>query len=239
MMQRPFPDHSVMTWLSIFIMDIFYMALGFGIYFSYKHFKTKHDELSLKYLARTVELQQLQLQLSPHFLFNALNNIYSYSIDSNNKSSELILKLSELMRMVLENSRKEKILLQSEIDFASCYIAFEKERVGKRCTINFSHQVYSESAEIAPFILFTFIENAFKHGTDTIKDSKIDIAITSDEKQITLVVRNTLTKNHSIDSTKMGLSNVIRRLGLIYPNKHRIDFTITEGYYEVYLNFDL
>ena len=96
-----------------------------------------------------MEIQQLKSQLNPHFLFNALNNIYSYTLHSNKFGNELILKLSELMRFILASAERNKINVEEEIKFIENYIAFEKERLGNRCDIKYDKKINYKERKIA------------------------------------------------------------------------------------------
>jgi hypothetical protein len=219
---RPFPPHTAIVWATIYGIDLSYMLLGFGMYYAFHHFKNKHDLLKLQYLHRELELKQLKEQLNPHFLFNALNNIYSYSLEKNSYSKELILKLSELMRFILTNSDRDKIPLQEECAFIESYMAFEKERLGDLCEINYQKNITNENKEIAPFILFTLVENAFKHGTHSTERSSVGIQLSADERMIRLTTTNLITEPTTAVSTKVGLSNIKRRLELLYPQSHTL-----------------
>lgn len=229
---KPFPPHTPAMWASIYGVDLSYMLLGFCLYYSFHHFKTRHDLLKLQYLRREMELKQLKEQLNPHFLFNALNNIYSYSLEKNSYSKELILQLSELMRFILTNSEKDSIPLWEECAFIENYITFEKERLGDLCDISYCKEVEDEGVEVAPFILFTLVENAFKHGTHSTEKSAVSISLRGDSANISLATANLVSEPAMPGSTGIGLSNAKRRLELLYPGSHSlttqaVDMTFT------------
>ena len=216
---------------------VLYTVLAAGFYFAIKYLKEKRAHYHLSILKRDVELQQLKSQLNPHFLFNALNNIYSYTLYSNKFGNELILKLGELMRFILESSEKDSISLKEEIKFIENYIAFERERLGERCLINYSKKIAHEDCRIAPLILFPFVENAFKHGTDTIQKTTVDIQLSDTTGVLKLVVKNNIL-NKEKASTKKGLPNAARRLELLYPQKHELGIDHANGYFIVNLTLD-
>ena len=202
--------------------------IGLALYLGFKYFKEREDKLKIENLARQLELKQLKEQLNPHFLFNALNNIYSYTLDRSARANELILMLSELMRFIVENADEDTIPITQEIFFAEHYIAFEKERLGNRCIVHFSRSVTAEEVTIAPFILFTFIENAFKHGTASVEKGEIEINIRVDENQTSLYISNPIGKT-TTPSTHIGLANTRRRINLLYPQRHTLSLTIENG----------
>ncbi len=113
----------------------------------------------------TVELQLLKAQVHPHFLFNTLNNIYSFSLESSPKTPELILKLSSLLRYMLYDCKAEQVLLEKEIQVMKNYIDLEKERYGNKIQISLNIAGDLKGNYISPLLLLPFLENAFKHGT--------------------------------------------------------------------------
>jgi two-component system, LytTR family, sensor kinase len=211
--------------------------LGLGLYFLIRYILHKERFYKASLNAKELEMQVLKGQLNPHFLFNALNNIYSHLITESKNGQELILKLSELMRYILDSNKKEYVSLGEELKFIDNYISFEKERLGERCEISLKTQVSDPGAKIAPLLLFTFIENAFKHGTQMIQKSVIEITITASENQVELFVTNPLNES-SESSTKVGLINTKRRLELLYPEDHKIEINQVNNRYEVYLNIN-
>jgi sensor histidine kinase YesM len=151
------------TWLGTIFFYLFITFLGTAVYLGYRYLIDKNNYFKLESLKKEIELQQLQDQLNPHFLFNSLNNIYSYALEKKH-SDVLILKLSQVMRFIVEFSRKDKIEVEQELEFIENYIQFEQERLGKRCAVRFDARVKSPKRRIAPLLFFPFIKNAFKYG---------------------------------------------------------------------------
>lgn len=214
-----------------FIGDI---SLGVAIFLSTKYFLERKLFYQTNLMKRDIELQQLKSQLNPHFLFNALNNIYSYNLDNNKHGNDLILRLSQLMRFIVESRDKQIITINEELDFIENYIAFEKERLGPRCEIIYNKEIGNPGRTIAPLLLFPFIENAFKHGTNRIAKSVVDISVTDKEGDLYLVVKNSIV-NNSIQSTRTGIPNVSRRLELLYPEQHQLNISNKENLFIVEL----
>ena len=205
-----------------------YTLLGTCFFLAYRYIMDKKTLYQLTGIKREIELQQLKSQLNPHFLFNALNNIYSYTLQSNKFGNELILKLSELMRFIIDSSKKDHVPINDEIRFIENYIAFEKERLGDRCTIQYSRNVNHIDRDLPPLILFPFIENAFKYGTNTIQKSVVDIYMNDSDDAFNLTVKNNIV-NKDMQSTKVGLPNVKRRLELLYPGNHQLNILAEDG----------
>jgi LytS/YehU family sensor histidine kinase len=180
------------------------------------------------------ELKVLKAQLNPHFLFNALNNIYSLSLENNPKTPGIILKLSELMNYILYESRAEKVPVKKEIEFIRNYIELEKSRYEDSIQVSFSSDDNNfENLQIAPLLFIPFIENAFKHcGNGNNNIPKIDIIFDSSYLPL-LSIRVMNTKDCSVlDKTKnkgVGLENVKQRLELIYHNRYNLLITENES----------
>ena len=214
--------------------DFVYSWFALGVYLAFKYFMERARLLEIENVQKELELKQLNAQLNPHFLFNALNNIYSHALPESGNSKELILKLSELMRYILDSSKKKTVPLTEELGFIEHYIAFEEERLGKRCKTNYSNNSTTTRFNIVPLILFNFIENAFKHGTASINRSEICIDISANERSLKLTISNPIFNNGN-QSTKIGLDNAQRRLALLYPGTHTLNISQDENIYNVSL----
>lgn len=229
---------SLSSWLKLTWMDLIYIYLALGVYLSFTYSRERERLLQIENEKKELELKQLNEQLNPHFLFNALNNIYSYLLLESANGRELILKLSELMRYILDSSKKELVPVRDEITFIEHYIAFERERYGDRCRIDYMKEEPEGDPEIVPLILFTFVENAFKHGTTSMQQSMISIHIGMRNDRLSLHISNPVHQAATV-STRIGLDNTRRRLALLYPGRHRLDIRQTGELYNVSLNIDL
>ena len=194
--------------------------------------RIKEQSLNKEKIA--IELKMLKAQLNPHFLFNTLNNIYSLSIINSPKTSESIGKLSEILDYVLYRCDQKYVPLAGEITLLENYIALEKLRYDERLEVSFTHSIATQT-KIAPLILLSIVENAFKHGAGEDSGSpKINIDLTQKEDKLVFTVFNTTTlqKNETSKST-IGLENIHKQLALIYPNAHTIDIDQKESSFQV------
>lgn len=191
------------------------------------------------------ELRLLHSQLSPHFLFNTLNNLYGLSIKKNGTLPELLLKLSDLLRYSVYEAREPFVPLQDEIKYILNYIDFEKIRIGNLLVINVDIDDIEQRSEIAPMIFIVFIENAFKHAKNTLdKNIYIDIALTLKGEKLNFMVRNSFSEqaddeNVFNEHSGIGLSNVSRRLDLLYGKRYKLNQYIDDGFYVVNLSIEL
>ncbi len=169
------------------------------------------------------ELQLLRAQINPHFLFNTLNNLYSLTLEKSDQAPTIVVKLSELMRYMLETSRQEKSSLQSEITFIRNYLALEKLRLNNRATIYFEVVGEPQQKTIASLLLIPFIENAFKHGINaTAGNVYLHSQLRIEQNEILFFIENSISSKRHEEVSGTGLENVRRRLHLLYPNSHQL-----------------
>jgi two-component system LytT family sensor kinase len=170
------------------------------------------------------ELSFLRSQISPHFLFNVLNNMLALSRIKSDELEPTIFRLSALMRYMLYEADEDKVPLHKEIGYLHNYIDLQKQRMGSKVTLDIALETEEESATIAPMLLIPFIENAFKHGVTARQQATIVIHLTVKDNILNLFVSNFRQQNPDIkDKTSgIGLANVKRRLNLLYPGRHQL-----------------
>lgn len=182
-----------------------------------------------------MELKFLKSQINPHVLFNNLNTIYSYAIEKPSQAPDLILKLSDNLKHVLYESNAEKVSLVNELQFLDNYIAFQKIRTEGIKQIDYRTTSDVEHYTIAPLLLITIVENAFKHSTP---NSSISIKIDVVNNVLTCICKNEFDKN-SIKKTKaIGLNNLKKRLNLLYQGKYELQIN-TNNLFEIKLILNL
>lgn len=190
------------------------------------------------------ELLFLKTQISPHFFFNTLNNIYSLAVENSKKTPKIILKLSELMRYLLYDTKNKRQSLEKEILCIQNYIDLERIRHNDQLEVNMSISGDIEGKKIAPILLLTFIENAFKHGAaKNIGTVKIDINLTIKKEFLYFTISNPMPSKTKIEerfneSSGIGLENVKKRLALGY-NKNDYELNITNDNNEFVVNLKI
>ena len=186
------------------------------------------------------ELQFLKTQLNPHFLFNSLNAIYSLSVKKSPDTSEAIINLSELMRYMLYEADKDFVPLRKELEYIQNYVQLQRLRLSDSTdvTLNISGE-YKEKI-LPPLLFISFIENAFKYGTDYEGKTNVKINLLIENESIHLSVRNKIGafKKKSKNSG-VGLENVRNRLQLLYPDSHELSVKIEDKTYMVDLSLKL
>jgi hypothetical protein len=170
------------------------------------------------------ELSFLRSQINPHFLFNTLNNIYSLALVKSDATANAVLKLSAIMRYVLNETKHDSVALGQEIEFMKHYIELQKMRLTNKIFIEFLTEGEVEGKQIAPLILIPFVENAFKYGISTKENSSILFTVKTDEKGIQFTSKNHIFPGIQAngEQTGIGLKNTKRRLELLYPDRHSL-----------------
>lgn len=251
----------VADWLlfSLFFTGVQYKALNFIAFnlpvfvfillasTAYRIIKDRITEESEKQLQQTenlkTELLFLRSQISPHFMFNILNNMVALARKKSDILEPSLIKLSSLLRYMLYETDENKVLLEKEIEYLQSYIDLQQLRFGKMISIHTNLQQTTSSYTIEPMLLIPFVENAFKHGVGMIKDAQIDIDLKVENDQLLFSVRNkynTESANEPKDKTSgIGLNNVKRRLNLLYNQQHELIIKEEEGWFTVSLQLKL
>ncbi|MCB0644017.1 MAG: histidine kinase, partial [Phaeodactylibacter sp.] len=173
------------------------------------------------------ELKFLKGQINPHFLFNTLNNLYSYVLNQSPKAPAMILQLSGILDYVLYKSQQKTVPLSEEISTITNFLKLEQTRYGERLQVDFK-TAGDLKLPVSPLILLSLVENAFKHGASgDIDQPQIQIDLVGEEASIRCRVWNTKSRDQGElnDAFKegIGLSNIRRQLNLSYPNRHQLD----------------
>jgi hypothetical protein len=221
---------------------IFSSVLPFLFSFLSSLFIYKNDEKKeLERSKAKAELLNLKYQLQPHFLFNILNSIYSLALLKSDDAPNGILKLSNVMRYVVQESSKDEVELSKEIEYLKDYIALQLVRTDN--SLDFSYTEIGETGcfKIAPFILVNFIENAFKYGFNAEENSKISVKTVIQEGILHFTVFNNIVNKNITDedSLKVGLKNTIEHLNQVYPEKHTLTINNDGKTFEVDLKINL
>ncbi|MBX2953044.1 MAG: sensor histidine kinase [Leadbetterella sp.] len=187
------------------------------------------------------ELAYLKAQINPHFLFNTLNSIYSLAITQHEKTPDAVVKLSNMMRYILNESETESTALEKEISYITNYIDLQKMRFGDAFKLTYETLGEFSGKKIEPLILISFIENAFKYGINAEEESDIRIRIAMDAPRLHLHVYNRKVKINDLPENAggVGLKNTRERLAILYPDAHRLSIQDEPGYYEVNLTITL
>jgi LytS/YehU family sensor histidine kinase len=187
------------------------------------------------------ELAFLRSQISPHFVFNVLNNMVALSRMKSEDLEPSLIKLSSLLRYMLYETKTEKVLLNKEIEYLRSYIDLQSQRFARTTKIVCDISDPDRALFLEPMLLIPFVENAFKHGTGSIENAEISIKLKTINDVLHFEVKNNYndTANKTKDSTSgIGLQNVKRRLELLYPNNYLLMINREKSCYAVTLQIN-
>ncbi|MFH0736778.1 MAG: histidine kinase [bacterium] len=233
------------TYLMSHTISIYYIVFLFGfIKLTKRWFINQQINQKLVQENLEAELKFLKAQMNPHFLFNVLNSLYALALKKSDRTPEMILKLSSMLDFILYESNVKYIPLEKEIKLVNDYVELEKLRYGLRLNFEFNIIGTMDNIKIAPLIIFPFIENSFKHGVSTNLDNPwIKINLNIQDSFILLTVANSKSKikseKNSSHSEGIGLTNVKRRLDLIYAHSYELNIVDEDNKHSVYLNLSL
>lgn len=187
------------------------------------------------------ELNNLKMQLNPHFFFNTLNNIYALIQLNQEKAQDAVHRLAKLMRYHLYETNAEKVSLSKELNFLESYISLMKMRSTSMLEVNFKYYLENEETLIAPLLFVPLVENAFKYGISNDYKSIINIDIMEKNHELSASFENTIFTNSDVFSrhSGIGLENLKKRLSLIYPNLHTIKTDQKDNQFIVHMNIQL
>lgn len=207
----------------------------------YDKFKTDADAAALQQENLKTELSFLRSQISPHFLFNVLNNIVAMVRLKSEELEPTVMKLSSLLQYMLYESDDEKVLLKDEVESLQDYIELQRLRFTSKLNLQVHFNVKEEWHSIEPMLLIPFVENAFKHGNGLSENPEITIDLNACNNELDFNVKNKYTNNDKAkDKTSgIGWANVKRRLDLLYPETHQLHIDDSNGWYHVHLKLFL
>jgi hypothetical protein len=187
------------------------------------------------------ELSYLKAQINPHFLFNTLNSIYSLAIEKSDQTPAAVVKLSGMMRYVISDAGHHHVPLSKEIEYIRNYIELQKLRFGNSVPLSFTVTGTPAGDQIAPLILISFVENAFKHGVNAAEDADIRITVDITPHQLKFTSFNNKVTVQEMPEEKggLGIDNTRKRLQLLYPGRHTLEITDDPYYFSVSLLLQL
>ena len=232
--------------IDIYLDNFSYYMLFYFFIVLLKYFKQnyihQYNQNQIEKQRMLFELENLKAQISPHFLFNTMNNFYGLAFDNSNKLPNLMIRLSDLLRYSLYETQQEKVPLENEIKYLENYIELEKIRLEDNLRLDFEIiGLHFKKFQIAPLLLITFLENAFKHSKNIYNEPiiiEIFINVSSDGI-MTFRTKNNFNsqaENNLVSNKGIGLENVKKRLQAIYPNEnHSLKIETSVNFYKVEL----
>ncbi|WP_052272880.1 sensor histidine kinase [Flavihumibacter solisilvae] len=245
-LQLPPDERKMIAWYFSMNYIINGPPVSCAMFLTLKLFKNYHFKMEeKKQLIREnskAELQLLKAQIHPHFLFNTLNNIYSFALDRSPVAGELVDKLSDTIGYMVNDCREPLVPLDKEIRMVVDYVELEKVRYGDR--LDFRIEVNGDVSQkfIAPLLLIPFVENSFKHGASIMRGNqwvRMVLDVAGDMVSFRLANSKPASDIHSNGNSGIGLKNVKKRLQLLYPGRHSLAIESTDTVFNVKLQLAL
>lgn len=231
--RSPFPEGHFLMLMLTFLSTV--------VNLSYRWFFQLNKIMQLENEQLNTELMLLKNQINPHFFFNTLHNLYSLSLGKSEEAPNVILKLSDMMRYTIYDCKEKRVQLSQEIEYLENYISLQQIRLYERGTIEFDTGIENETITVAPLLLIVFLENAFKHGLETLTENayiRICLKANKDTLQFTLE-NNYDEEERNGQRGGVGLENAKRRLELLYGAKHQLKMSDENEVFTVDLTIDL
>jgi hypothetical protein len=238
---HPAPDPVVVfrdSFLNIFIWVVFSVAVQQVI--EKINFRQQFDSMERQRIRR--ELEFLKAQFNPHFLFNSINSIYGHIDRRNGKAREMLLSFSEMLRYQLYECNVDKIAIERELQYIRHYVALQQERRDANLRVLLDIPEDIGGFTIAPLLLITFVENAFKYvSSDEDGENEVFLSFRRYRDELTFRAFNTKDASGNMRTMKggIGIANARRRLDLQYPGRHRLTISDGDRSYEVVLNLNI
>lgn len=227
---------------NFFFTEITWFLFPVAILTALKYYRDQKEVMNLREQKRITELKLLKNQLNPHFLFNTLNNLYILALKKSDKTPELIAKLSAILDYMLYHCNDRFVALTNEIKLINDYIDLEKVRYGERVVVDFDYKI-EKAIEIAPLILLTFLENAFKHGVkEEVKQASIRMMLRANQEEIFFEICNSKPASkpaNKSETASIGLQNIKRQLDFLYPQRNWLQVEDRVDAYSVSLKLKL
>ncbi|MDO6430337.1 histidine kinase [Flavitalea sp. BT771] len=235
---RTAATHTAQSWRPILFFSLFsylfVLACSTAFQLTRDRLKAQRLQKEKENVNLRTELSFLRSQVSPHFMFNVLNNMVALARKRSEELEPSLIKLSRLMRYMLYETDEEKVSLEKEIEYLQAYIDLQSQRFGHQVKVKVDIEIAKGEYVIGPMLLIPFVENAFKHGTGMVTDAEIDIQLKAGNGQLCFLVRNKFdpASTEVRDNTKgIGLPNVQRRLNLLYDQKHCLLTSVDKDYF--------
>lgn len=239
---EPVPDLNFLQWIARYTYTFLNLLQVVGIAAAIKLFKLRigavKNEKSLVQEKLQSEMMRLKAQLNPHFLFNAINSIYSLARSQSQHTADALIRLSKMLRYVIYETEQKTILLAEELRVIDDYIQLQQLRFERRLRIITEKRLDDTSALIAPMLLLPLVENAYKHGSEEGGEIKVEICLSKGQFSFMIMNPVTATDSKKTNQNGIGLGNINRQLELMY-HEFQLETELKENTFKVFLKINL
>lgn len=229
--------HRRAVWFLYFVVAAFSFAVGTLA----ELYRRTIERQAAEHEQRKAELALYKVQINPHFLFNTLNTLYGLMLTDVARAETAFMQFMDMTKYMYTNAEKDRVPLRSEIDYIRQYIELQKNRMNDHTHVHLSIESRNgcPDAMIAPMILITFVENAFKYGVSAHQESDIFIGIETDGDSLHFATRNPVIVRPAGEQSGFGIANCRKRLELLYPGHYTLTIRQEENEYRVTLDIKL
>ena len=206
------------VWIHFIMVICFSSAVGFLVEIN----RQRHKGEQLEYERNKAELSLVKAQINPHFLFNTLNSLYGLLITNSEKGVESLERFINIVKYMHNSASQDYISIVDEVQYISQYIELQKLRLNEHADVKFEVQLLDNKMVIAPMILITFVENAFKYGISADEPCYVHVDLKTEENRLNFTVENTIFGERDNGKTSMGIENCKRRLELLYHDNYEL-----------------
>jgi sensor histidine kinase YesM len=227
------PGNSVFLFIVILM-----ISAGFRIVQEWMRAEKKARQVETERMA--MELSLLRSQINPHFLFNTLNSIYSLALMKSEATADAVMKLSDIMRYMTEDSVSDLVALNKEVDYICHYVELQKIRLGSNNHVSLEVEGNFTRYLIPPLILMPFVENAFKYGTSSHEQAAIHIFLKAEQGRFQMKVSNMVfSERRQMNKKGLGIENTRKRLEHAYPGHHTLEIIKNQRFFQIDLIISL
>lgn len=229
--------------INTFLRNILFIGIFLFIGVTYRYIIDRYLNEKIRHKLETeklkTELDFLRAQVNPHFLFNTLNNIYALAYKGSGNTADYIMKLADILRYMLYESNAERVFVSTEIHFLNLLLSLHQLRIDGTMKLKFSVSGNLDKYCIAPLILISLVENVIKHGILNDEDNPAVINISIENDELKLYTRNKIDRASENELVGIGLTNMKRRMELLYSGKHKLVIDDDNLFYKVNLSLQL
>lgn len=224
---------TIGMWLMLSLVVAYSLTVSFVLEL-YEHILQKEK---IENQRDKAQLAMFKAQISPHFLFNTLNSLYSLVIGTSEKAEDAFIKFTEILKYTYVTIDNEYVALRDELTYIQNYIDLQMLRLNEHTKVSCHYRIDDDDIEIPPMILLTFVENAFKYGSSTSTDCEINISLTVCNGELELLTRNRVMRHADMFRKEMpaGMQNCRARLAALYPGRHSLVAEEQDGIFTVNL----
>lgn len=221
----PSQDHNLFG-IDNFRFSFFVLLLSAPVILAFERQQQEKALVEVAQRQSQTELQLLQQQVNPHFLFNTLNNLYALTLTNSAQAPAMVMQLANLLRYTVYDGQAERVTLAQEIHYLQDFLALQSIRSGDKCQLSVTWPVQADHWQIAPLLLIIVLENAFKHGVEPSQSTcRLELNLIVENGWLQMRCCNSMPEKASQTKAGVGLENLCRRLSLLYAGKHHFRTT--------------